>query len=92
MVTAFGNFEGLPERKLEDDSPADAEVVAFGERQLAGAIGSASAQIMVASGVHGIGKMMQIVAEVSQIIEYSRQLEEKSDQLEQHKLNQTLIA
>jgi Na+/proline symporter/signal transduction histidine kinase len=86
MVAAFGRFEGLSDRKFEDDSPADAETVAFGERQLAGAIGSASARIMVSSvvheEVHDIDEMMQIVDEASQIIEYSRQLKEKSDQLE----------
>jgi signal transduction histidine kinase len=60
--------------------------VSFGERQLAGAIGAASARIMVASVVraelHDIDEMMQIVDDASQLIEYSRQLEEKSDQLE----------
>ena len=86
MLAAFGRYEGLLERKLEDTSPADADVVAFGERQLAGAIGSASARIMVSSvvreEVHDIDEMMQIVDEASQIIEYSRQLQEKSVQLE----------
>ena len=86
MVVAFDRFEQSLEWKLEDSNPADADTVSFGERQLAGAIGAASARIMVASVVraelHDIDEMMQIVDDASQLIEYSRQLEEKSDQLE----------
>ncbi len=86
MVAAFSGFEGTANSSRGDESLADAEAVSFGERQLAGAIGAASARIMIASvvreEVHDIDEMMQIVDEASQLIEYSRQLEEKSTQLE----------
>ncbi|MBI3453053.1 MAG: histidine kinase, partial [Rhodospirillales bacterium] len=65
---------------------ADAELVRFAERLLAGAIGSASARVMIASAVKGenvgIDEVMKILDEASQVIEYSRQLEEKSRELE----------
>jgi Na+/proline symporter/nitrogen-specific signal transduction histidine kinase len=65
---------------------ADAELVHFTERLLAGAIGAASARVMVASAVQGenlgIDEVMKILDEASQVIEYSRQLEEKSRALE----------
>ena len=67
-------------------SRADAELVHFTERLLAGAIGAASARVMVASAVQGenlgIDEVMKILDEASQVIEYSRQLEEKSRALE----------
>ena len=67
-------------------SRADAALVHFTERLLAGAIGAASARVMVASAVKGenvgIDEVMQILDEASQVIEYSRQLEEKSQALE----------
>jgi Na+/proline symporter/signal transduction histidine kinase len=86
MKSVFYKFEHSLEQKLEDSHQASAETVAFGERQLAGAIGAASARIMIASvvrkEVHDMDEMMQIVDEASQLIEYSRQLEEKSALLE----------
>jgi len=86
MSYSFARFEQLEGRELEDDDPADAHIVSFGERQLAGAIGAASARIMISSvvrtEVHDIDEMMQIVDDASQLIEYSRQLEEKSTLLE----------
>ena len=86
MVAAFDQLERDLDRKLADDSPADAPIVTFGERQLAGAIGAASARIMIASVVreelHDIDEMMEILDEASQVIEYSRQLEQKSKELQ----------
>ena len=86
MSISFARFEQSEGRKLENDDPADAHIVSFGERQLAGAIGAASARIMISSvvrtEVHDIDEMMQIVDDASQLIEYSRQLEEKSTLLE----------
>ena len=56
------------------------------ERQLAGAIGAASARIMVASvlreEMHDIDEVVQILDEASQLVVYSRQLEQKSRELE----------
>lgn len=86
MVIAFRQLERRLGRQLSDDSAAEAPVVAFGERQLAGAIGTASARIMIASVVreelHDIDEMMEILDEASQVIEYSRQLEQKSRELQ----------
>lgn len=69
-----------------DDKQADAELVQFAEIQLAGAIGSASARVMVASAVKeeplGLDEVMNILDEASQVRAYSRQLEEKSRALE----------
>ena len=65
---------------------ADAETVRLAERLLAGAIGSASACVMVASVVHeepiGTEEVMRILDETSQAIEYSRRLEQQSHALE----------
>ncbi len=65
---------------------ADAEFVHFVETQLAGAIGAASARVMVASAVKeeplGNSEVMDILEEASQMRAYSRQLEQKSQELE----------
>ncbi len=65
---------------------ADADLVTFAERKLAGAIGAASARVMIASVVKGeeisIDEVMRILDETSQVIEYSHRLEEKSRELE----------
>lgn len=70
---------------LTDASPVDPSVVHFAERQLAGAIGAASARVMVASVVQeespDIDQVMQILDEASQIREYSRELEVQSAKL-----------
>ena len=74
-------------RILAPDAAADAALVQLAERQLARAIGSASARVMVGSVVRGevIGPedLMQILDETSQAIEYSQRLEHKSAALEQ---------
>jgi signal transduction histidine kinase len=68
------------------DLPADADLVLFAETQLAGAIGSASARVMIASTVQeeppGMDEVMDILDEASQVRAYSRQLETKSRELE----------
>ncbi|HEX4797995.1 MAG TPA: sensor histidine kinase [Burkholderiales bacterium] len=65
---------------------ADANLVHHAESLLAGAIGSASARVMVASAVEeeplGIDEVMNIIDEASQVLAYSRQLEQKSRELE----------
>ena len=66
--------------------PADAQLVQFVETQLAGAIGSASARVMVAAVVEeealGLDDVMRILDEASQLRAYSHQLEDKSRSLE----------
>ena len=83
---AFRRFEREKARRLDDAHAADADIVHYAERQLAGAIGAASARIMIASvlreEMHDIDEVMQILDEASQLVVYSRQLEEKSQQLE----------
>jgi Na+/proline symporter/nitrogen-specific signal transduction histidine kinase len=84
--SAFVRFERESRRGLHDRGPADSDIVSYSERQLAGAIGAASARIMVASvlreEMHDIDQVMQILDEASQLVVYSRQLEQKSRELE----------
>ena len=65
---------------------ADAEMVSYAEKLLAGAIGGASARVMVASVVKeeplGLDEVMDILDEASQVRAYSRELEQKSRELE----------
>ncbi len=65
---------------------ADAGLVHFAETTLAGAIGAASARVMVASVVKeeplGLDEVMNILDEASQVRAYSKQLEQKSLELE----------
>ncbi len=74
------------EIQLQDELQADPQLVNLVERELAGAIGSASAHVMVSSTVKGealsVESVMQILDETSQMLEYSRQLEQKSTELE----------
>jgi signal transduction histidine kinase len=66
--------------------PADAETVYFAETLLSGAVGGASARVMVASVTQeetlGLDEVLEILDEASQIRAYSRELETKSRQLE----------
>jgi hypothetical protein len=82
-------FEGYARRRgVESASelPADADLVAFAETLLAGAIGGASARVLVASVVQeeppGLDEVMDILDEASQVRAYSRELEQKSRALE----------
>jgi Na+/proline symporter/nitrogen-specific signal transduction histidine kinase len=65
---------------------ADAEFVHFVEVQLAGAIGAASARVMVGSVVKEealtIEEVREILDEASQVVVYSHRLEQKSKELE----------
>jgi Na+/proline symporter/signal transduction histidine kinase len=69
-----------------EDFVADAEFVHFVETQLAGAIGSASARIMIASAVKeealSLDEVGAILDEASQVVMYSHRLEQKSHELE----------
>lgn len=69
-----------------DDIPEDAALVHFVETQLTGAIGSASARIMIASVVEEepleLDDVMRILDEASQLRAYSEALVEKSRSLE----------
>lgn len=66
--------------------PADAEFVRFAEAELAGAIGSASARVMVASVAQeedlGLEEVLDILDEATQVRAYSKELEAKQQALE----------
>src|SRR5574343_585545 len=66
--------------------PVDAEFVHFAEAALAGAIGSASARVMVASVAQeedlGLVVVLDLLDEATQIRAYSRELEAKQSELE----------
>jgi Na+/proline symporter/nitrogen-specific signal transduction histidine kinase len=66
--------------------PADAAFVHFAEAELAGAIGSASARVMVSSVVQeedlGLEEVLDILDEATQVRAYSRELEAKQRELE----------
>ncbi len=89
VETAKRLFAGYARRQgVEsiDQIPADARLVQFVETQLAGAIGSASARVMVASVVEeealDLDDVMRILDEASQLRAYSHALEDKSRSLE----------
>jgi Na+/proline symporter/nitrogen-specific signal transduction histidine kinase len=79
---ARGRGQHWPTRDLV----ADAEFVHYVETQLAGAIGAASARIMVASTVKEealtLDEVRTILDEASQVVAYSHKLEQKSRELE----------
>ncbi|MEY6433283.1 sensor histidine kinase [Thioalkalicoccus limnaeus] len=68
------------------DLPPDADTVHFAETLLSGAIGGASARVMVASVTQeetiGLDEVLNILDEASQIRAYSHELERKSQELE----------
>jgi Na+/proline symporter/nitrogen-specific signal transduction histidine kinase len=65
---------------------ADPELVHHVETLLAGAVGAASARVMIRSVVKeeplGLGQVLEILDEASQVRAYSRELEQKSRELE----------
>lgn len=82
----FAAFARANDLSLEAGEAADARLVGFAERVLAGAIGAASARGVIGSAVKGevlgMDRVMEILDEATQIREYSRRLEQKSRQLE----------
>jgi signal transduction histidine kinase len=70
---------------LNDYLTADADLVSYAERLLTGAIGSASARVMVSSVVKeeplGIEEVLNILDETRQVIAYSRELEKATAEL-----------
>jgi Na+/proline symporter/signal transduction histidine kinase len=71
--------------RWEDDLEADAGLVGYVEKLLAGTIGSASARVVVSKTVKeeplGIDEVMDILDETRQVIAYSRELEKASAEL-----------
>ena len=83
-LAEFARRQGVA---LDPRAEAVPSLVSFAERQLAGVIGAASAQTMMASVTKGevvsTEDLMRILDETSQVIEYSHELEEKSRALEE---------
>ncbi len=82
-LSAYMEKHNLDRRR---SATANAGLVNHAEKMLAGAIGSASARVMVASVVKeeplGIEEVMDILDETRQVIEYSRELEKTSSELQ----------
>ena len=83
---AFDEFARMRGFVNPNALPPDAQTVQFAETLLSGAIGGASARVMVASVTNeeplGIDEVLNILDEASQIRAYSRELEQKSRALE----------
>ncbi|MGY4876542.1 ATP-binding protein [Vreelandella aquamarina] len=82
-----------------DDQVASHELVTRAEQALAGALGSASARVLINSVVRGealdLEGLLSILDTTSQTLEYNRRLEQKSDELARigdalHKANDRL--
>jgi len=71
----------------QEQLPADARLMHHAEKLLTGAIGSASAHVVVGSVVNAealsLEELMEILDETQQMIAHSRELERKKAQLEQ---------
>lgn len=82
---ALRHVNGRQRHKWEDDLEADAGLVSYVEKLLAGTIGSASARVVVSKTVKeeplGIEEVMDILDETRQVIAYSHELEKASAEL-----------
>ncbi|MBW7881576.1 MAG: histidine kinase [Caldilineaceae bacterium] len=87
LLVDYGRSRGLDLGATQD---ADAEMVQYAERLLAGVMGAASARVAIASVVQeeslAIDEVLRLLDETSQIRAYSRQLEQRTRQLEQKSL------
>ena len=84
--TAFASYARRAGVATPAQLEADADLVHYAEMLLAGAIGSASARVMVASVAKeeplSLPEVMNILDEASQLRSYSRELERKSNELQ----------
>jgi Na+/proline symporter/signal transduction histidine kinase len=83
---SFAGYARLAGVQGVDALQPDASLMHFAENLLAGAIGTSSARVMLASVVKeeplGMDEVLNILDEASQLIAYSHQLEQKSRALE----------
>jgi len=83
----FQDFARLQNISLNGDDIAGSEMLARAESLLSGAIGSATARVIIGSMIKGenvsVNEVFQILDETTQVIEYSRMLEVKSRELEE---------
>ncbi|RCK45742.1 sensor histidine kinase [Thalassospira profundimaris] len=84
---SFREFGWQKDTAWRGKGEANADMIAFTERLLAGSIGAASARVMVSSVAKGemvsLEEVLEILEETSHVIEYSQRLEQKSHELEQ---------
>jgi Na+/proline symporter/nitrogen-specific signal transduction histidine kinase len=84
-TAAFADFARRRGLATAGELPADAALVRFAETALAGAIGGASARILVASTVKeealSVDEVRSMLDEASQVIAYSHELTRKSEAL-----------
>jgi hypothetical protein len=82
---ALGDYSSRHKIRWGPLSTADPSLVIYAEKLLAGAIGSASARVMVASVVKeeplGLDEVMNILDETRRVIAYSRELERATAEL-----------
>lgn len=80
----FSSFSDAA-NSINDDSPAPPDMISQAEKQLAGALGSSSARVLINSVVKGEALDLQAVLSIldttSQTLEYNRRLEQKSTEL-----------
>lgn len=84
------DFESYAEKQnltFHRNGIADSKMLAHAESLLSGAIGSATARVIIGSMIKGenvsFSEVFQILDETTQVIEYSRMLEVKSKELEE---------
>lgn len=86
----FQAFAKTNKISLGHDDIANSQMLARAESLLSGAIGSATARVIIGSMIKGedvsLNEVYQILDETTQVIEYSRMLEIKSTQLEETSL------
>jgi Na+/proline symporter/signal transduction histidine kinase len=87
VAEAFELFATEKDLNLRKGHTADAALLEFAERLLAGSIGSATARVLIGSIVTGeivsLDEVYRILDETSQVIEYSHSLEQKSAELQE---------
>lgn len=83
---AFTQYARIHHIEWRKDLEAGGDFVNYVERLLAGAVGAATARVMIASVVKeeplSLPEVMQILDETQQVLAYSRALEQKSEELE----------
>lgn len=83
---AFREYAASRGERFRQSPEADADLIAFVERELAGTVGAASARGMVASIAEGellgFDEVMAILEETHQVLAHSRELEQKSEELQ----------
>lgn len=81
----YASQQGIDSDQLQVAAP-HTDLVSYTEHLLAGVIGAASARVMISTLFKGqtldIADVMDILDETSQVMEYSHQLEHKTEQLE----------